>query len=71
MHKCKIILIASISAKPIWVKSLEDLVIQEDDNATFTCIARSAKGENPPNAPEWFRDGKQISSLNAGKKWSL
>ncbi|XP_046362927.2 contactin-5-like isoform X2 [Haliotis rufescens] len=58
------IIFLNVTSGPIWVQGINNQTIPEGRDATFTCKARSARAENEPSAPVWYKNGVEINMNN-------
>ncbi|XP_046362932.2 neural cell adhesion molecule L1-like [Haliotis rufescens] len=58
------IIFLNVTSGPIWVQGINNQTIPEGRDATFTCKARSARAENEPSAPVWYKNGVKIDMNN-------
>ncbi|XP_071105281.1 neural cell adhesion molecule L1-like [Haliotis cracherodii] len=58
------IIFLNVTSGPIWVQGIHNKTIPEGRDATFTCKARSARAENEPSTPVWFKNGVEINMNN-------
>lgn len=61
----------NVTSVPLWVEPLSYKTVPENQNAVFTCKARSAVNETAPGTPEWYKNGNRMGPETDTSKYSF